>query len=119
MSELPNVVIVIARCSRSHQRFGIRFEEKDHDHWIADWAFAIKETPASREGYHRGEISGVFGFDTTYPGCPHCGAPSMFQCVCGEIACWDSERRAVNCPCCGTTVDLRDQIDSLSAVRDL
>jgi len=118
LNELPNVVIVMARCSRSRQGFGIRFEEKVRGRWIADWAFAIKETLARREGYDRGTISGAFGFDTSYPGCPHCRAPSIFQCVCGKVACWDGERRTATCPWCGATVELRGHIESLSAGRD-
>jgi len=108
----------MARCSQDQQGFGIRLEEKDRDQWLADWAFAIKETAARREGYDRGEITGDFGFDATYPGCPHCRAPSIFQCVCGKIACWDGEHRVVTCPWCGATVELRGQIESLKVGRD-
>jgi hypothetical protein len=115
---LPNVVIVMARCSRSGQGFGIRFEEKARSQWIADWAFAIKEAVARKEGYDRGEITGTFGFATAYPGCPHCHAPSIFQCSCGKVACWDGERRTVTCPWCKVTVELDSQIERLSAGRD-
>lgn len=118
MKEKLNVVIVMARCSRIRQSFGIRFEEEAPDHWIADWAFSIKETSAKREGYDQNEIRGVFGFARTYPGCPHCQAPSVFQCVCGAVACWDGERRAVTCPWCGTTVELREQIETLNVTGD-
>jgi len=110
--------IVMARCSRNGQGFGIRFEEQGRGRWIADWAFDDKETLARREQYDRGEISGVFEVDAAYPGCPHCGAPSIFQCVCGKVACWDGESHAVTCPWCGTIVELRDPIGSLSARSD-
>ena len=118
MTELPNVVIVMARCSRGQQSFGIRFEEKGSGRWIADWAFAIGEASAKREGYDQSEITGVFGFAPDYPGCPHCQAPSIFQCVCGEVACWDGDHHNVTCPWCGTLVELRDQIESLTAGED-
>jgi hypothetical protein len=116
--------VVMARCSQSGQGFGIRFEEQGRGRWIADWAFAAQETPAKsqrkkkRKGDDGGEISGVFEFDAAYPGCPHCHAPSIFQCVCGKVACWDGESHAVTCPWCGTTVELRDEIGSLSARAD-
>ena len=110
--------VVMARCSRSGQGFGIRFEEKGRGRWVADWAFDDTEAPVRRERYDRGEISGVFEFDAAYPGCPHCGAPSIFQCVCGKVACWDGESHAVTCPWCGTSVELRDPIGSLSASAD-
>ena len=118
MSELPNVVVVMARCNRSRQSFGIRLEEKARGRWIANWAFAIREETAAKEGYGQSEITGVFGFDSAYPGCPHCHAPSIFQCVCGKVACWDGESRVVTCPWCGTTVELREPIESLTVGGD-
>ena len=110
--------VVMARCSRTGQDFGIRFEEQGRGRWIADWAFPVQETSARKESYERGEISGAFEFDAAYPGCPHCTAPSIFQCVCGQVACWDGESQAVTCPWCGTAVELRDPIGSLSARSD-
>lgn len=110
--------VVVARCSQSGRGFGVRFEEHGRGRWVADWAFPVKEKSTRREGHGQGEISGAFEFDAAYPGCPHCGAPSIFQCVCGEVACWDGESRAVTCPWCGTTVELRDPIGSLSASAD-
>jgi hypothetical protein len=110
--------VVMARCSQTQQGFGIRFEEKGRGRWVADWAFATKETRARSASYDRGEITGAFEFDAAYPGCPHCRAPSIFQCVCGQVACWDGESHAVTCPWCGTTVELRDPIGSLSARSD-
>jgi hypothetical protein len=110
--------VVMARCSQTQQGFGIRFEEKGRGRWVADWAFATKETRARSASYDRGEITGAFEFDAAYPGCPHCRAPSIFQCVCGQVACWDGESHAVTCPWCGTTVELREPIGSLSARSD-
>ncbi len=108
----------MARCSQNGQDFGIRFEEKGRGRWIANWAFDSQETSARRGEYDRGEITGDFEFDADYPGCPHCGAPSIFQCVCGKVACWNGESHAITCPWCGTTVELRDPIGSLSARAD-
>jgi hypothetical protein len=110
--------VVMARCSQTQQGFGIRFEEQGRGRWVADWAFATKETQARSASYDRGEITGAFEFDAAYPGCPHCRAPSIFQCVCGQVACWNGESHAVTCPWCGTTVELRDPIGSLSARSD-
>jgi hypothetical protein len=76
------VVIVMAKCSHSKQSYGIRFEQKLPHQWVADWAFAIKEAAAKREGYDRSEIMGSFSFDAAYPGCPHCESPGIFKCSC-------------------------------------
>jgi hypothetical protein len=110
--------VVLARCSRSGADFGIRFEEKRHGRWEADWAFAIKSRSPKRERYGRRVISGAFDFDAEYPGCPHCGEPSIFQCVCGRVACWDGKQNTVTCPWCGKTLLLRDSIGSLDARAD-
>jgi hypothetical protein len=44
MSQILNVVIVLGRCRRTRRPFGIRFEEKGRNRWLADSAFALKET---------------------------------------------------------------------------
>lgn len=119
ISRSPNVVIVIARCSRSRNTFGVRFEEKDNGQWLADWAFVIKETTARKEGYSRSEIAGVIKLDRAYPGCPYCRATSLFKCSCGQVACWDRDRYAVSCPWCGSTGELSGSVHSLSGESDL
>jgi hypothetical protein len=91
----------------------MRLEEKTKDYWIADWAFAIKEESASREGYQNTTVCGAFAFAAEYPGCPHCGARSIFKCGCGRVACWDGETRRVTCPWCEATAELVDDIKSL------
>lgn len=113
-----NVVIVMARCTRGKQSFGIRLEEKTPRQWVADWAFPIKETLASKEGYGRSEISGGFMLDGTYPGCPYCKATGFFKCGCGKVACWDGERTTVTCPWCGSTSSIGGQIEGLTAGGD-
>lgn len=118
MNEQPNVVIVMARCSRSRRDFGIRFEEKARGQWMADWAFAIKEKAAKKEGYDHSAITGAFGFDIGYPGCLYCYARSVFKCTCGKVACWDGETRIALCPWCGSAIKLNSLVDSLQAGGD-
>lgn len=91
----------MGRCRRSRAGFGIRFELQGGGRWIADWAFAVKEKAARKEGYDRGQIAGSFDFGPSYPGCPHCGAKGGFKCNCGKVACYDNEGRTVTCPWCG------------------
>ncbi|MBN1955054.1 MAG: protein phosphatase 2C domain-containing protein [Anaerolineae bacterium] len=110
--------IVLARCSQNGQGFGIRLEEQGRGRWIADWAFAIDEKVVGKRAYGQGEVTGTFEFDAAYPGCPHCGAPSIFQCACGEVACWDGRSSAATCPWCGAAVQLRDPIGSLKTRAD-
>lgn len=113
-----NVVIVMARCSRDKLSFGIRLEEKSPRQWTADWAFAVKETLAKKEGYGRNEIRGAFLLDGAYPGCPYCKVKGFVKCGCGKVACWDSERTTVTCPWCGDTSAIGGQIEGLAAGGD-
>ncbi|MUG96837.1 hypothetical protein F7734_32650 [Scytonema sp. UIC 10036] len=116
----PKVVIVMARCSHSKQGFGIRVEEKSSQHWVADWAFAIKEAAAKREGYDRSEIAGSFEIDAAYPGCPHCEESSFVKCgSCGKVACWDGKRTTHTCPWCGCKTEISGSIKNLSVGKDL
>jgi len=118
MNPLPKVVIVVGRCQRTRQGFGIRLAETDPGCWSGDWAFALSEQAARKEGYDRTEIRGQFLIADTYPGCPHCGTGAIFQCSCGKVACWDGESRKVKCPWCGQTVKLSGAINRLSAGGD-
>jgi hypothetical protein len=117
MNRILNVVIVLGRCRQSRQPFGIRFEEKGRGQWMADWAFPVKEGTARREGYDRGEITGSFGFDPGFPGCPYCRTSSFFKCGCGRVSCMGSEM-TVTCPWCGNTGQIGGQVDRLGAGAD-
>lgn len=112
------VVIVMARCNRTKQNFGIRFEEKQKGQWTADWAFAVKETYAKKEGYDLNTITGTFTFDSAYPGCLYCLAKGIFKCSCGKVNCWDRKTNIVTCAWCGQTDELSGQIEKLSVEVD-
>jgi hypothetical protein len=113
-----NIVIVMARCSRSKQGFGIRLERREGDAWFATWAFAIKDAAAKREGYEKTRIDGRFWMDSAFPGCPYCSAHGFCGCGCGRLACWDGESRTVACPWCGRTAELTGEITSLDGAGD-
>lgn len=117
MSKLPDVVIVMARCSQTGNSFGIRMEQKLPRIWLADWAFPLKEKTAHKEGYGRTEIKGIFGFDGRYPGCPYCQAPGLFRCH-DHNACWDGKTRKVTCPWCNEMIELGGNVTSLQAGSD-
>ena len=113
-----NIVVVLARCSDSKTLFGVRFERKDASGWAGTWAFPLRESTATREGYDRTSISGSFSLDPSYPGCPSCRARAFFRCGCGKVGCWDGERRKVTCPWCGMTGELQGIVTSLDAGVD-
>jgi TerY-C metal binding domain len=108
----------MSRCSYSRQAFGIRFEEKAKGQWMANWAFAVKETYAKKEGYDHNTIVGTFTLDTAYPGCPYCQTKSIFKCGCGKVNCWDRKTNTVTCSWCNQTGEINGQIETLSAGED-
>lgn len=120
MNERPNVVILTARCRMNRQTFGVRFEEKLPEKWIADWAFALKEERARREGYDQTKMTGGFAFDSDYPGCPHCYARRLVKCSCGQVMCFDPRGRdeTLVCPWCGKTGRVTGTATQVDVSRD-
>jgi len=118
MEEMPNVVVVLARCISTGDSFGIRVEEIAPEAWKADWAFAIKEDQAKKEGYHKNEISGEFAFAKPYPGCPYCERKALVRCSCGTVYCWDGDSKDIDCSICGKKRTIRGPVTRLNTVSD-
>lgn len=117
--EIPNVVVVVARCSNRAEDFGIRLEEVSVSHWEADWAFALSSRTAKREGFaEQSVIEGRMLVAEAYPGCPHCDARSFSGCGCGRIACWDGDSTIVTCPWCHQTFELDRELTEVRSERD-
>ena len=101
-NEIPHVKIVLAKCHRNKESFGMRFEEKEPNTWVGDWAFKIKESAAKRERYDNSKISGSIGFDYSFPGCPYCESKAFLVCSqCNNTSCRDEKQEMVTCPWCG------------------
>jgi hypothetical protein len=115
-----NIAIVLGRCTRDKGSFGLRLERAGPETWQMTWAFAIKETVAKKEGYDCVVLEGSFDVSESYPGCPHCGAGSIFRCSddCGVVGCWDGRSRQVRCPGCGQMIELGGDLTSLDAGSD-
>jgi hypothetical protein len=100
--QLATVVIVMSRCSRSREMFGMRFEQLAPDPWGVDWAFPVRESAAKKEGYDQNDIKGTFAFDDEYPGCPYCHSPGAIYCGrCNKVSCHDQQGSVARCGWCG------------------
>ena len=119
MSSIPHVVVVVARCVASDVTFGMRFEEQGPGTWSSDWAFQLPPARATREGYDQAMIEGTIGLAASYPGCPGCGSPSVFQCSCGRMNCWDGQSKTATCSWCNASVNLSGQITSIRSGQDV
>lgn len=95
-----NANVVLCKCPRSKNLFGMRIEERDND-WLRTWAFKITESKARHEGYEKTKSTGSMQPTPEYPGCPHCGALDIAQCSCGKLFCWYGETNTAVCPWCG------------------
>jgi hypothetical protein len=114
-----NVVVISAYCCKTGGRMGIRLEEKSRKYWIADWAFKVKESVASKEGYEAASVDGHFEFSHEFPGCPYCQSVNFVLCDCKKLLCYDSSSPYFECPKCGLNgIVGSDVVTSLSASQD-
>ena len=118
MKKMPNVVVVMAYCSSSGESFGIRLEEVSTGKWAGDWAFAVKETKAEKEGYHKNTVTGEFTFSEEYPGCPYCGKTAAVYCNCETTSCWDGVSKEIKCPKCGRKGEVQGLVSKLRTGTD-
>lgn len=104
--------VVLARCRKSHQTYGIRIERRTNNVWYCTWAFPITETGASNEGYGNVMISGRVDTDDEYPGCPYCGGHGWVSCGnCKKLTCWSSEEKYFTCTWCGSSGEVTEAED--------
>lgn len=96
--------VVLAKCRRSHQTYGIRIEKRRDGAWYCTWAFPITEARAISEGYDSIMISGRVNNDPEYPGCPYCGGRGWVSCgSCRKLTCWSDEEKYFTCTWCGNS----------------
>lgn len=94
-------MVIMASCQRTKLPFGITVRKIEKDFEFS-WAFKINQNAARREGFDHNKVSGNIFNGADFPGCPHCGAPTWFQCgKCRRIVCMNGEQTVVKCPECG------------------
>ena len=93
--------IVLFKCTKTHNLFGVRVQKFSDGDWYRTWAFRIKESSAKAEGFDKTPIKGNLYATKEYPGCPDCGTKSFVQCNnCKKLSCWNGEDH-LTCPWCG------------------
>lgn len=103
MKESSQATVVMARCRRSGQTYGIRLEKRQDGVWYCTWAFMLGAKAAANEGYGETLVSGRVDIAPEYPGCPYCEAMGWFSCgKCGKLTCNDGESH-VTCSWCGSS----------------
>ena len=64
--------VLIFRCTRGKQPYGVRVQRMEDGDWWRTWAFKINFQVARDEGYDRNQIQGNLYATDEFPGCPHC-----------------------------------------------
>ena len=96
-----NAKVILARCKKSKQLFGITIEQVNRTRWNMKYSYFIDEKRAKSEGFDQTVISADCYSADTYPGCPNCKSMGYVKCeYCGKLTCWDGER-SLRCAWCG------------------
>jgi hypothetical protein len=95
--------VVLARCQRTRDSYGIRIEE-GRDAWLATWSFRVDESQFARSGYGRAAVvKSTLTLADSFRGCPYCEANSFVQCGgCRHLTCHRDGDREWRCgwpPC--------------------
>jgi len=97
--------VIVAKCSKNGQTYGMRTQKMNDGDWWRTWAFSIDEKKAKKEGYDVTKVQGNMYHTEEYPGCPYCRTKSFVQCnKCGKLTCWNGETEMM-CAWCGNNMD--------------
>lgn len=118
MSDLQDVVVIVAKCAQSGQSFGVRVARVNTSSWEATWSFPIREEVATREGYSDRTIEGCFALGSRFPGCPFCECCSFVLCDCGQLSCWDGLSKTHHCPSCRKDRVVGGEVTSMNVSAD-
>ncbi len=113
----PSVVVLLARCAKRKEPFGVRLERRDRA-WFATWAFRTRAASAAREGYGATVAEGGLDLDASYPGCPWCEATTLVQCPCDKVSCAVPNAMTTTCGHCGKTARIEGYITRVTAGDD-
>lgn len=119
MADRVSFAVVPARCEKTREGFGIRFEERRPRFWAATWAFRTDDRTSKLEGYESTKIEGSFDIDSAFPNCPRCTVKGLFQCGdCQKVSCGPRDLRRAVCGWCGNSGPISGSIRSLSTGED-
>lgn len=94
-------MVVMASCQKTGKHFGITTVRQGKDYHFT-WAFKLSEASAKKEGFDKNKVNGNIFNDAEFPGCPHCGAQTWYQCgKCKRFVCMNDSATWVKCPECG------------------
>lgn len=103
MAGIKDATVVLTKCQKTGQTYGIRMEKRNDGIWYCTWAFKVNDQAAKNEKYASTSVSGIIKYDGEYPGCPYCGSHLWFECgACHQLNCYKNEER-VHCQWCDTT----------------
>lgn len=100
-----NAQVILARCKKSKQLYGITIEQVNGNEWEMKYSYFIDEARARSEGFDKSIITADCYAADIYPGCPNCGSSGYVKCnYCGKLTCWENEE-SLCCSWCGKRMD--------------
>lgn len=93
--------------------FGVLLKRCADEAWHLTWADRALPTfpPGTKKEL---DVSAGLVVDPKYPGCPFCGAASIFRCGrCEGVCCWDGMKQVVTCSHCDNAGAISGGITSL------
>lgn len=90
-----NAQVLLARCKKSKQLYGITIEQVSGNAWEMKYSYFIDEVRAKSEGFDKTVVNADCHPAKNYPGCPCCGSMGYVKCnSCGKLTCWNGENRS-------------------------
>ncbi|MBR1592032.1 MAG: hypothetical protein IJ666_03360 [Ruminococcus sp.] len=95
--------VLLCRCSKNKNLFGITIEKRNDDNWDMMYSYPIDEERAKSEGFDMTSIVADVYSTASYGGCPFCKQTNFVRCGgCGQISCHTTGNTTNTCGWCGT-----------------
>jgi len=116
------IVFRDAICKETMKSILMRFEHRNPDSWVLTSTVPLKSNNMGMDFNHIEEISGVFGTDPGYRGCPYCKSWGYVLCICGALCCWEFKNgkpvpKRFTCLSCGLKGRLKKPIKQMDTSR--
>ncbi|MBR1592031.1 MAG: hypothetical protein IJ666_03355 [Ruminococcus sp.] len=104
--------LLLCRCSRNKELFGITMEQRTSNEWEFMYSYPIEEKRTESEGFDSNTVTASMYFSSSFAGCPYCRTLSFFQCgICHRINCNPKDGDSAECAWCSARLTEFDNQD--------
>jgi len=109
--------ILLCRCSKNKELFGITMEKRTRNDWEMMYSYPMDEERVAFEGFDKDTITASMYFSPKFVGCPYCRTLSFFQCgICNRINCNPKDNSSAYCAWCGEKMSFFTDQNKTTAV---